>query len=241
MSVQANLVDKVHAPEARGDGPLRWYPVSLSGEKAESKLKRVRKIISTRARSDDWVYILPTLPTIAWLLNYRCKTDIPFLPVAFAYCVLTATSCQIFVDKAKLVDDELANAWKEAGVEVQEYGVKAVGKYVAKAVGNGKDVKVIGAKECSWEVVQLCEPVRQWYLLSDPRRLSSSSRVLSRRRWCRRTMWSCKTTATRTSAMGVLWWVVVCQANNRSAGWRGWSRSSSRRRRRLANGLPRWC
>lgn len=185
VPVDVNLVDKVHTPEDREVGPLESYPVSLSGETTASKLQRLRKVLTQRARSDNWVYLLPSLNTIAWLLNYRCTTDIPFTPVAFAYCALTPDSCDIFVDSEKLGDEALAKDWKDAGVQARPYGVKALGKWVSSLVDDKKDVKILGSNACSWAIVKLVEPVslRLRWEPDDHRASSSSSPAPWPRQW----------------------------------------------------------
>ncbi|CAD6568445.1 MAG: hypothetical protein TREMPRED_004541 [Tremellales sp. Tagirdzhanova-0007] len=141
----SNLVDRIYSVP-RSIGPLRPYPVTLSG-------------------TAEWVYILPTLPAIAWLLNYRCPTDIPFVPVAYAYLVLTPTTCVIFVDQRKVQDEELKARFIVEGIQVQDYGVYAVGQYVKSFIAettekqDGKtSVTVWAPPECNWALYQACSP-----------------------------------------------------------------------------------
>lgn len=160
-----NLVDKVHTPPQRSTEPLTEYPTSLSGESTASKVARMRKILSARARSDKWVYLLPSLPTIAWLLNYRCVGDIPFLPVAFAYAALTHDACVVFVDSEKLEDEALKQEWKKAGVETRDYGIDEVEKFVQSYVKKSASdeakskVRVLASDESSWALINGCKPV----------------------------------------------------------------------------------
>ena len=158
----------------RSIGPLRPYPVTLSGEATPSKLSRIRQVLSNRAGTAEWVYILPTLPAIAWLLNYRCPTDIPFVPVAYAYLVLTPTTCVIFVDQRKVQDEELKARFIVEGIQVQDYGVYAVGQYVKSFIAettekqDGKtSVTVWAPPECNWALYQACSPVERHSLLSE--------------------------------------------------------------------------
>lgn len=163
--MKENLVDKIHTPESRSDEPLTAYPVSLSGESTASKITRLRKVLGARARSDNWVYLLPSLSTIAWLLNYRCVGDIPFLPVAFAYAALTNDACVLFVDHSKLVDEGLKQDWKQAGVRTRDYGVDEVEKFVQSYVKKSADgdveptVRILASKDSSWALVNSCKPV----------------------------------------------------------------------------------
>lgn len=164
-AVKSNLVDKIHTPPPRSTEPLTEYPVSLSGEATASKIARMRKVLAARARSDTWVYLLPSLPTIAWLLNYRCVGDIPFLPVAFAYAALTHDACVIFVDSEKLEDEALKKDWKQAGVETRKYGIDEVEKFVQSYVKKNEDtgakskVRIMASNESSWALVNGCKPV----------------------------------------------------------------------------------
>lgn len=163
ISVKENLVDKVHTPPARSLGQLKPYPVSLSGESTKSKLKRMREKLHSLARSEDWVYLIPTLPTLIWLLNYRCPTDVPYSPVAFAYAALTSDSCVIFIDERKVTDEEVLQDWKECGVKIRPYGVDEVEKYVKEVVGvskeKGNKFKILASKESSWALIDACAPV----------------------------------------------------------------------------------
>ncbi|WVQ79732.1 hypothetical protein IAT38_001832 [Cryptococcus sp. DSM 104549] len=172
VPLSSNLVDKIHTPSPRSAGPILPYPIDLSGEDTPSKLARVRDALSSRVSSSltktspSWVYILPTLPAIAWLLNFRCPDDIPFCPVAYAYVVLTEERCVVFVDEAKLSEKELRQRWKGENVEVRGYGVEEVGKFVKELVeegkkegeGKGGKVKVLAPRECSWALAEECSP-----------------------------------------------------------------------------------
>lgn len=138
--------------------------MQFAGETVSSKLKRIRAALASRVSgSTKWIYVLPTLPAIAWLLNYRCPDDIPHSPVAFAYFVLTQDSCAIFVDDRKIA--QVKDGFKEDGVEVRKYGVEEVGKYVKENLDSFKQenakarVKVWAPVECSWALEKACESV----------------------------------------------------------------------------------
>jgi Xaa-Pro aminopeptidase len=162
-AVKNNLVDKVHTPAPRSAGPLKPYPVSLSGQSTKSKLKRMRAQLATIARTDNWLYLIPTLPTLTWLLNYRCPSDIPYCPVAFAYAALTPDSCIIFIDPRKARDEDLLDDWREAGVKIHPYGIdeveKAVKEVGIKAQGDKSKFKIMAAKESNWALISACAPV----------------------------------------------------------------------------------
>ncbi|BEI79816.1 hypothetical protein CcaverHIS002_0103450 [Cutaneotrichosporon cavernicola] len=160
IPLNENLVDVVHTPAPRSLNPLAHYPYTLSGEKTDAKLKRIRAQLTKYTHSDQWIYLLPTITTIPWLLNYR-GSDVEYTPVAFAYCVITATDCALFVDKRKVQgDDEMLADFENAGVTLKAYGVDEVQKFVqasVKAVG-GKKAQIFAARTSSWALAKACEP-----------------------------------------------------------------------------------
>ncbi|WWC71379.1 uncharacterized protein I206_105334 [Kwoniella pini CBS 10737] len=169
ISLQINLVDKIHTPPERSTGPISHYPIHFSGEDTVSKLERVRSklsgelsanVASSRASKQDWIYILPALPSIAWLLNLRCPTDIPFCPVAYAYLVLTPNRCVIFIDNKKVQDENLRHDWDLAKIDIKPYGVDEVGRYVKNLTGQAEDekkkIKVWTSRECNWALAGAC-------------------------------------------------------------------------------------
>jgi len=100
-------------------------------------------------------------------LNYRCIGDVPSVPVAYAYAVITRDRCIIFVDRKK-IGSELEQSWNTEGVEVRDYGVKNVGKAVKELTddaGEKAEVKILGPKECSWDIARTIEPVSQSILI----------------------------------------------------------------------------
>ena len=164
IAVENNLIDKVRSLPPRSTSPIVPHPLKFSGETTSSKLAKLRAVLDKKAKK-GWIYVLPTLPAIAWLLNIRCPGDIPYVPVAYAYLVLSRDDCAVFVDKRK-VDDDLQTLLDADGVEVRDYGVGEVGKYVQDAVSKVRAqdekwaVKVFAPKECSWALAKACEPVR---------------------------------------------------------------------------------
>lgn len=89
----------------------------------------------------------------------------PFCPVGFAYGVLTREKCLVFVDEAKVVDEELKKDWKEAGVEVRKYEIDEVGKALkgmeekVKAGEKKLGMKVWTSASASWALKKVCESV----------------------------------------------------------------------------------
>ncbi|OCF57628.1 cytoplasmic protein [Kwoniella mangroviensis CBS 10435] len=172
IPLTSDLVDKIHSPPERSTAPINHYPISFSGENTSSKLDRVRSALSdhltssssSRLRSREyWIYVLPTLPSVAWLLNFRCPSDIPFCPVAYTYLVLTPDKCVIFVDERKITDEALKEDWEKSGVEVRPYGIEEVGKYVKELQQRDRDEtkkrqkKVLTTRECSWALADACK------------------------------------------------------------------------------------
>ncbi|WVW85428.1 hypothetical protein I302_107466 [Kwoniella bestiolae CBS 10118] len=172
ISLHSNLVDRIHTPPERSLGPINHYPISFSGEDTSSKLSRVRSSLSDHLTSlssssrlkgnDNWIYVLPALPSIAWLMNFRCPTDIPFCPVAYSYLVLTPGKCVIFVDDRKITGERLKADWEKAGVEIRPYAIEEVGKYVKGLVADSRKddekrrMKVWTTRECSLALGDAC-------------------------------------------------------------------------------------
>lgn len=213
VPVKENLIDKVHSPPPRPLDPLTHYPFTLSGEKTTSKLKRIRNTLNKYTHSKEWIYLLPTITTIPWLLNYRC-TDVPYTPVAFAYCVLTPDDCVLFVDKRKTQDDEEMLAdFEGAGVSLKPYGVDEVQKFVEGAIKSMKEktsssrkVQIFASRNTSWALAHACEPVSSSQICSADNRLGSTrSHAPSTRPRCSRTPSSCRTSATPTFATAAPW------------------------------------
>lgn len=158
-----NLVDKIHTPAPRPDSPLYDYPIELAGKSTICKLQDLRDALSAKVREgQEWVYILPTLASIAWLLNYRCDGDIVGSPIAYAYAAITIDDCILFVDEKKVQDEALRQRWEDDGVEIRPYGVKEIGKFIREVSSDwteegGPHLKVWAPKECSWAIQQVCE------------------------------------------------------------------------------------
>ncbi|WVF67507.1 hypothetical protein IAT40_002263 [Kwoniella sp. CBS 6097] len=174
IAIKDNLVDKIWSVDPRSLGPINPYPLQFSGEDTPSKFTRVRSSLSSLQanaspfqgiKSNTWIYVLPTLPSIAWLLNVRCPTDIPFCPVPYAYLVLTSKRCVIFVEERKITNEELKKRWEDEGVEARPYGVEEVGKFVKDVVGDLRgsnekaNIKVFAPRECSWALAETIKPL----------------------------------------------------------------------------------
>lgn len=181
FAIPKNLVDRTRPTLPIASSPFFDYPIKYSGETTLSKLDRIRTILSGRVASPssgdgpgpdpiEWAYVLPALPSVAWLLNIRCEGDIPSCPVGFAYLALTRNKCVLFTRKEKVEDEVIKSRFEEEGIQVREYGVEEVGKFVKEMVKDDggeekqgvqvvKRVKIWTSRECSWALSEACKPV----------------------------------------------------------------------------------
>lgn len=154
-----NLVDRVRGTPERSLGPINPHPLAFSGETTTSKLKRLRLTISNRSSTTSWIYLLPALPPIAWLLNVRCPSDIPFCPVAYAYLLLSNDRCVVFVDERK-IGDELREILDIDKIEIRPYGVEEVGKTVLEVqlgTSRAHPPRIYAPQSCSWALADACK------------------------------------------------------------------------------------
>ena len=93
-----------------------YLPQELSGESAESKIKKIRDALKT-ANSDAWV--CSKLDDIMWLLNIR-GGDVECNPVALSYVYLTKDELFLFVQKEEL-QPEVCDYLTSIGVSLREY------------------------------------------------------------------------------------------------------------------------
>ncbi|CCE80224.1 Piso0_003326 [Millerozyma farinosa CBS 7064] len=97
----SNLVDDVWGdsrPEKSLD-PIYSFPLEYSGESANSKLSRVRKIMTEDKAS---YLVVSALDEIAWILNLRADTDIPFSPFFFAYLIISNEDVSLYIERKKI-------------------------------------------------------------------------------------------------------------------------------------------
>ena len=100
--------------------PVTIHSRDYAGERREQKLARLRKQCTTLSANSC---LVTQLDDIAWLLNIRAN-DIEFLPVAFAWLLLTTNECVLFIDAAQLTS-EVLQALVKAGVIQKEYHLVA--------------------------------------------------------------------------------------------------------------------
>ena len=104
------------------------YSADFAGETVESKLARMRALISGKwkVESGKFALIISALDEIAWLFNIR-GNDVEYNPVVIAYAVLEADKCTLFVDAAK-IDSPAQNYLDFNNIDIQPY--EAVFDYI---------------------------------------------------------------------------------------------------------------
>ena len=104
------------------------YSADFAGETVESKLARMRALISGKLKVEGgkWALIISALDEIAWLFNIR-GNDVEYNPVVIAYAVLEADKCTLFVDANK-IDSPAQNYLDFNNINVQPY--EAVYDYI---------------------------------------------------------------------------------------------------------------
>ena len=104
------------------------YSADFAGETVESKLARMRALISGKLKVEGgkWALIISALDEIAWLFNIR-GNDVEYNPVVIAYAVLEADKCTLFVDPNK-IDSPAQNYLDFNNINVQPY--EAVFDYI---------------------------------------------------------------------------------------------------------------
>jgi Xaa-Pro aminopeptidase len=163
VSLASNLVDRIHEPDPRPDSPLYDYPLSIAGQTTADKLAILRSTLSSKTREgQDWIYLIPSLTSIAWLFNFRCEGDVEGTPIAYAYAAITRDQCVLFVEDKKVQDESLRKRWEDEGIEIKPYGVREIEKFVREAKSDmasekSRDVKLWAPKECSWALQEACK------------------------------------------------------------------------------------
>ena len=110
------------------------YSADFAGETVEDKISRIRKILESRAKSQEsreYALIVSALDEIAWLLNIR-GNDVEYNPVVISYVVLEADKCTLFVNPEK-IDSAAQNYLDFNNINVQPY--EAVFEYIHRLRG----------------------------------------------------------------------------------------------------------
>ncbi|MEE0860224.1 MAG: aminopeptidase family protein P, partial [Paludibacteraceae bacterium] len=102
------------------------YSADFAGETVESKLARVREVLSAKCKNGEWALISSALDEIAWLLNIR-GNDVEYNPVVISFVVLQNDKCTLFVDANK-VDSPAQNYLDFNTIDVLPY--EAVYDYI---------------------------------------------------------------------------------------------------------------
>ena len=98
------------------------YAAEYAGETVESKLERMREILSRQMSAfsgQPYAMIISALDEIAWLLNIR-GNDVEYNPVVISYCVLEGDKCTLFVDESK-VDTPARNYLEFNNIDIRPY------------------------------------------------------------------------------------------------------------------------
>lgn len=98
--IAENLVDAIWRDKPlRSLDPIYELPLKYSGESVSQKLERVRqRMVALKGTH----LVVSALDEVAWLLNLRADTDIPFSPVFFSYVVVEASAVTLYIDQRKL-------------------------------------------------------------------------------------------------------------------------------------------
>jgi Xaa-Pro aminopeptidase len=153
VQINRNLIDAIRPPVERSLSPVFMHPLKFSGRSTGDKLSYIRDKLFSEG-SANGLYILPVLPSIAWLLNLRCRDDVPNTPIFRSYVTLTQTECVLFVDGRK-IPSEVGESLRRDGVLVKPYGVEQVKEYVVnwKKSEQGHGRKVVAPPSVSWGLV----------------------------------------------------------------------------------------
>lgn len=153
VQINQNLIDAIRPPVDRSLSPVFLHPLKFSGRSTADKLSCIRAKLFSENPSNG-LYILPVLPSIAWLLNLRCRDDVPNTPIFRSYVALTRTECVLFVDGRK-IPTEIEESLGRDGVLVKPYGVEKVKAYVVdwKKTEEGRGCKVVAPPSVSWGLV----------------------------------------------------------------------------------------
>lgn len=153
VQINGNLIDAIRPPVQRSLSPVFLHPLKFSGRSTADKLASIRAKLFSEVSSNG-LYILPVLPAIAWLLNLRCRDDVPNTPIFRSYVVLTRTKCVLFVDGRK-VPKEVEESLERDEVLVKPYDTEEVKAYVVewKKSNDGQGRKVVAPPSVSWGLV----------------------------------------------------------------------------------------
>lgn len=105
---------------ARNFNTVDTIPLKYSGKSTGEKLGEIRKTLRNKyARNRSYTYILSDLTAVMWLFDLRGR-DVDFVPVAYAYAMITDVSATLYVCRKMLTSNAVAGL-SEASVSVREY------------------------------------------------------------------------------------------------------------------------
>jgi Xaa-Pro aminopeptidase len=146
--VEGNLVDRIWTDRpSPSKAPLELLPEELCGERASSKLRRLRRAMEERGVT---AHVLAALDAIAWLFNVRSQ-DVEYNPVAIAYAIVTPDQALLFVDLDK-VSGEVRRGLPR-GVQLHPY--EAAGAALAQLARERRRVWVDGRSVNCWVLSKL--------------------------------------------------------------------------------------
>ncbi|MCF0135462.1 MAG: aminopeptidase P family protein, partial [Lachnospiraceae bacterium] len=118
LSVKMDLVGEIweDRPTLPQD-PIFDFSAEYTGEARVERLARLR---AKMAELGADYYLIASLESGAWLLNYR-GNDVEDTPVALAYTLVGKDSCTLFIEESK-VSADLKAVFARDGVEVRPYG-----------------------------------------------------------------------------------------------------------------------
>ena len=105
--------------EERPDLPTAFVYLldeKYTGQSACDKLAEVRAHMEMATAS---LFVLTTLDDICWLLNIR-GSDIPFVPFALSYLMITKDKAVLYADKEKF-NDEILDDFEKLGIFIKGY------------------------------------------------------------------------------------------------------------------------
>lgn len=118
LEVKKDLVNDVWTDRpALPQDPIFDFSAEYAGE---TRVERIGRLRETMKEMGADYYLIASLESGAWLLNYR-GSDVEDTPVALAYTLVGKDTCTLFIEEAK-VPGELKNMLEADGVAVKPYG-----------------------------------------------------------------------------------------------------------------------
>lgn len=117
IQAEYDLIDRIWEDRpSLSKKPAFALCIEYTGESAEDKLGRVRKVMTEKGAD---VHVLTTLDDICWLLNVR-GDDVSCFPLLLSYAVITMEKVSLYVDESKFTA-QMVQELKNIGVEFCPY------------------------------------------------------------------------------------------------------------------------